>query len=290
MAVPFALARMQGFLAAGRQDSEINMLFMRVVPLLALAAGSLGLVACIAGAYPISLVKTRLDRTNESVFVTIDTGLASAQDRVRAVQERVRESKIRNSEIGPKLREWRASTAKERVASAVEIKSRVEKIVSRLQTADRLLQKSMDSIGVIRQALDWLVLIGVPADSISPEKVLEKLTSTQGKFRKIEKSINGVGEFSVNRLGESENNRLSRVFESLGNTELTAGVIDTRLEDSANRLSQMQADAQQLKTRISNYILVTAIGGYLVFAWIATGQAALCLFGWKHCSRSRSSA
>jgi hypothetical protein len=49
---------------------EINMLFKRVMPLLALAAGSLGLVACIAGAYPISLVKTRLDRTNERVFVT----------------------------------------------------------------------------------------------------------------------------------------------------------------------------------------------------------------------------
>jgi hypothetical protein len=197
------------------------MLFKRVVPLLALAAGSLGLVACIAGAYPISLVKTRLDRTNERVFVTIDKGLASAQDRVRAVQERVRESKIRTSEIGPKLRDWRASKANERLASAVEIKSRIEKILGRLQTADQLLQKSMDSIGVIRDAREWLVLIGVPADSISPDKVLEKLTSTQGKLREIERSINGVGEFTVNRVGESEDNRLSRVFELLSNTELT---------------------------------------------------------------------
>jgi len=266
------------------------MLFKRVVPLLALAAGSLGLVACIAGVYPISLLKTRLDRTNERVFVTIDEGLASVQDRVREVQQRVRESKIRASEIVPKLRDWRASKAKERLALAVEIKSRVEKIVGRLQAADQLLQKSMDSIGVIRHALDWLVLIGVPADSISPEKVLEKLTSTQGKLREIERSINGVSEFTVNRVDGSEDNRLSRVFELLGKTELTAGAIDTRLEDSANRLSQIQADAQQLKASTSNYILVTTIGGYLVFAWIAAGQAALCLFGWKNCSRSRSSA
>jgi hypothetical protein len=111
------------------------------------------------------------------------------------------------------IREWRARKAKERAASAVEIKSRVEKIVGRLQTADQLLQKSMDSIGVIRQALDWLVLIGVPADSISPETVLEKLASTQDKLREIERSINDVGEFTVNRRGESEENRLSRVFE-----------------------------------------------------------------------------
>jgi hypothetical protein len=46
---------------------------------------------------------------------------------------------------------------------------------------------------------------------------------------------------------------------------LTAGAIDSRLEDTANRLSQMQADARQLKIRISNYILVTAIWRRLGF-------------------------
>ena len=260
------------------------MLFKRVVPLLALAAGSLGLVACIAGAYPISVVKVGLDRTIEKLFVTIDTGLTSAQDRVRDVQQRVRESNIRTGEIAPKLRDWRASKAKERLASAVDIKSRLEKVVGGLQTADDFLQKSIGSIGISRHALELLDLIGVPADSISTEKVLEKLTSTQRKLREIESLINGVGEFTVNRVGESEDDRLSRVFELLGNVELTAGAIDTRLGDSANRLSQMQADAQHLKTRMSKYILFMTIGGYLVFAWIAAGQAALCLFAWKHYS------
>jgi hypothetical protein len=191
--------------------------FRRVVPLLALAAGSLGFVACIAAAYPVSLLKTRLDRTNERVFLTIDKGLASAQDRVRAVQERVKESKIGTSEIGPKLRDWSASKANERLAAAVEIKSRIEKIIGRLHTADEVLQKSMDSIGLIRQAPDWLFLISVPADSISPEKVLERLTSTQGKLHEIESLIAGVGEFTVNRGSESEDKRLSRIFELFRN-------------------------------------------------------------------------
>ena len=266
------------------------MRFKRVVTPLALAAGSLGLVLCITVPYPISLVKTRLDRTNERVFVTIDKGLASAQDRVREVQERVRESKISTREIAPKLRDWRTSNAKERLTLAVEIKSRVERIVGRLQTADQLLQKSMESIGGIPHVLEWVALIGVPTDSISPEKVLEKLTSIQGKLREIEKSITGVGEFTVNRVGESAENRLSRDLDLIGNLELTAGTIDTRLEDTANRLSQMQADAQQLKARISHYILFTTVGGFLVLAWIAAGQAALGLFGWKNCSRRRSSA
>ena len=153
-----------------------------------------------------------------------------------------------------------------------------------------MLQKATEAIGGIQHVLEWVALIGVPTDSISPEKVLEKLTSTQGKLREIENSINGIGEFTVNRVGESDENRLSRVFQLLANTELTAGAIDARLEDRANRLSQMQADAQELKARISHSILFMTIGSYVVFAWIAVGQAALCLFGWKNYSRRRSSA
>ena len=61
------------------------MLLKRVVALLALAGGSLGLLPHV-GSLPLSLAKIRLDRTNDRVFATIDKGLASAQDRVRVVQ------------------------------------------------------------------------------------------------------------------------------------------------------------------------------------------------------------
>jgi len=91
-------------------------------------------------------------------------------------------------------------------------------------------------------------------------------------------------------MDESEENRLSRVVNLLSHTELAIGAIDTRLEDSLTRLSQIQTDAQQLQARIGNYILLVTIGGYLVLAWIATGQAALCVCGWKSCRRSQSPA
>jgi len=66
--------------------------------------------------------------------------------------------------------------------------------------------------------------------------------------------------------------------------------VDTRLEESAARLSELQTDAQQLKARTSNYILLTIGGCYLLLAWIAAGQSALCMCGWKNCFRSPSSA
>ena len=266
------------------------MLFKRGVAPLALAVGFLGVVACMAGVYPVWLLGSRLDQTNERVFVTLDKGLASAEDRVRSVQKRVRESKRRTREIAQDLRDWSTSKAKERLVSAVEIERRAEKLAGHLQMADQWLETSTESIRGIQHVLELGALVGVPVDPISLEKVLEELTSIQGRLQETERSINGVREFTVNRVGESEENRLSRVLKLLGNTELTAGAIDTGLENSVTRLSQMHADAQQLKARISNYILLTTIGGYLVLAWIAAGQVALCLCGWKNCCRSRSSA
>jgi hypothetical protein len=266
------------------------MLFKRVVALLALAAGLLGVVACMAGVYAAWLVGSRLNQINERVFVTLDRGLAATQDRVRGVQKRVRESKIRTSEIAQNLRDWSAGKAKERLVSAVEIERRVEKLAGHLQTADQWLETSTESIRGIQHVLELGALLGAPLDPGSLEKVVEELTSLQGKLQETERSINGVREFTVSRVGESEENRLSRVLRLLGNTELMAVAIDTRLEGTVARLSRMQVDAQQLKARTSSYILLTAIVGYLVLVWIAAGQTALALYGWKNCCRSRSSA
>jgi hypothetical protein len=174
--------------------------------------------------------------------------------------------------------------------AAVEIERRAEKLAGHLQTAHQWLETSTESIRGIQHVLELVAWVGAPVDPIALEKVLEELTSIQGRLQEAERSINGIREFTVNRVGESEENRLSRVFTLLGNTELTAGAIDTRLEDSVTRLSQIQTDAQQLKARIGNYILLVTIGGYLVLAWIAAGQAALCVCGWKSCRRSQSPA
>jgi hypothetical protein len=265
------------------------MLFKRGAALLALSAGSLGIVACGAGGYLVWLAGCRLEQINTKVFVTVDKGLASVQDRVRGVQERVNESKIRTSEIAQNLRDWGAGKAKEKLVATFEIERRAEKLAGQLQLAGQWLETSTESIRGIQRVLELGALIGASADPASLEKVIEELTSIQGRIQEIERSINAVCEFASNQVGESEENRLSRVLKLLASTDIVSGAIDTRLEDSVIRLSRMQADAERLRARISNYITLMTIGGYVAHAWIAAGQAALCLAGWKHCFR-RSSA
>jgi chromosome segregation ATPase len=268
---------------------ETNMLFKRLVGLFALAAGFLGLVACITGGYWVWHLASRIDQANESVFATVDKGLASAQDRIRGVQKRVRESKMSTGKIAQNLRDWSKSRAKERLVSTVEIQQRADKLAGHLQTADQWLVTATETIRGLQHVLELGAVLGAPVDPLSLEKVLDELTSIQGRLQDTEQPISDVRDFAVDRAGESEENRLSRVLKLLASTELATGAINTRLEDSVTRLSQMQTEAQQLKTRIGNYILRTTIECYLVLAWIAAGQVALCLCGWRNCRRSRSS-
>jgi hypothetical protein len=111
------------------------MLFKRFMAVLALAAGFLGVVVCMVAVYPVWLVGSRLARTNEKVFVTISSGLASAEDRVRRVQKRLRESKASTKEIAQSLRDWSTRKATDRLVSAVEVGRRAEKLAGHLQTA-----------------------------------------------------------------------------------------------------------------------------------------------------------
>jgi hypothetical protein len=266
------------------------MLIKRSMALTALAAGFLGVVACMVAVYPVWLVGSRLARTNERVFVKVDKGLVSAQRGVRRVQKRLRESKVSTKEIAQNLRNWSKNQAKERLVSAVEIERRAEKLAGHLQTAHEWLETATESIRGIQNVLELGAGVGAPVDAISLEKVLEALTSLQDRLQETERSVNAVRELAVNRVGESEENRLSRIFRLLGNTEVIAGAMDDRLEDSLTRLSQVQADAQQWQAWICHYILLTTLAGSMLLAWIAAGQAALCLCGWKTFRRNPSTA
>jgi len=215
--------------------------------------------------------------------------LASAQDRVRSVQKRVRESRITTTEIGQSLRDWGTRKTKERLVSQFEIESRAEKLAGHLQTADSWLEISTESVRSVQQVLELGNSMGASLDPASLEEVLEKLTALRSTLQQSERTVDEIREFAVNK-GESDEKRLSRVTKLLGRIVVTIGEIDTRLEEPVTRLSELQTDARQLKTRISHYIFLTALGGSLVLAWIAAGQAALCLCGWKSCCRSRPSA
>lgn len=266
------------------------MLLKRALALLALMLGLLGVVACIAGICAARLAGTRLDRANEKVFAAVDTGLASAQDRLRGVQERVEKSKITTAEIARSVGALTTRTAKERLESKLEIDGRAEKLAARLREADSWLETSAESVRGAQRVLELGNSLGAPLDPAALEEVLKELASLRDALQQAEQAVEGIGRPPATPEGEAEENRLSGLAQLLGRAVLTMSEIDTRLEKPISRLSNLQTDGRQLKARTSNYILLATVGCYLLLAWMAAGQAALCLCGWRNCRRSRPSA
>jgi hypothetical protein len=269
---------------------KINFLFKRVVALFALGLGFLGVVVCLAGVYPVWLLRSRLDVANEKVFAILDQGLSSARDRACNLQGRLKEFKIRTSEIGQKIRDWSTSNANERLVTAVDIQGQIDKLAGHLQTTEQWLEALMESIRGIQHFLELGALVGAPVAPNSLENLIEELGSILRALEGMERSIDGVHDFALQRESESKENRLVRVSKLLGETELATGAIERRLDEPVTWLSQMQTDTQRLKGQTSKCISLIAIGSCWVLAWIGTGQAALCLHGWKNYYRRASSA
>ena len=80
------------------------MLFKRVAAVLALVLGMAGMAVCLAGAYGVWRVKSRLDRANDQVFAAVDQSLEVVQERMPVVQQRVRESKVAATEVADAVR------------------------------------------------------------------------------------------------------------------------------------------------------------------------------------------
>jgi hypothetical protein len=261
------------------------MQFKRLVALLALAAGILGIPACMVGAFAAWSLASRLERTNALVFAMIDKGVAAAQDRVRSVQERVKESKITGSEIDQRFRDWGTSKAKEGLVSRLEIEGRAEKLSGHLKTADSWLEASAESIQGVQQVLELGNSLGAPLDPATVQQVLGNILSLRNRLQETERTVDEIRAFAANKAGESDEIRLTRVTRLLGRVLVTVGEMDTRLEDSVTRLSELQTNARQQKTKISAYILVASVACYLLLAWIAAGQAALYQWGWSNRKR-----
>jgi methyl-accepting chemotaxis protein len=266
------------------------LLFRRVVAVLAMAFGFLGVVACILGVYAVWLAGSRLDHANDRVFAIIDRSLTAARDRVLGVQQRVQKFRLTTDEIGKLVRDWAAKQATERALSRLEIESKADLLAQKLQQANLWLETTNESLQGAQQLLETASSLGAPVDAASVDEVLGTLTSLRSRVQQAQATVEAVREFiaNVDDVASAEE-RTSRAIRLVTRVIVTISEIDTRLGELAHRLSEVQASAGPLKAHTSNYIVGATSVGWLVFAWMAAGQVALCSFGWKTWRRRRES-
>jgi hypothetical protein len=265
------------------------MLFRRLVSLLALTLGSVGLLACMAGIYGVWLLKSRLDQANEKVGVGLDKGLASIQDRVRGAQRRIQDSKISASAMSQQFRDWSAEKARERFVTQLDIEARANRLAGQLQSADAIMESSTDLIQGSREILVIANQLGASVDPVSLDSVLDKLDDARSKLQEAERSVSEMSKLVAVKDGTSGQTRLNRTLKLVTHTLVTIGDIHTRLDQAVTGMSELQTEAQLLTARMSNYIFFAAVVACLLLLWVAAGPAALYVVVRRGWYQNRSS-
>ncbi len=180
----------------------------------ALLLGLLGVVVCVVAVVVVWAAASRLNQTNEYIFLKIDKSLAAVRDRVLSVQKRVEESKITTEDIGQSVKHWTRKEASERLASRLEVEKRAEQLATSLRQADLWLQISEASIQAVHQAFEITSSLGAPVDATLADPLLERLGALRSELKETTEKIDEVREHLANAVdGETLEERINKVSQ-----------------------------------------------------------------------------
>jgi hypothetical protein len=262
-------------------------IFKRLLNLLALFLGFIGLVGCFALVVGVWIISARLSQVTENLFGKLDGSLVVVRERVAQTHDRVEASKITTEGIEKTLKDWTKREADERLALRLNAAEKTERLASTLQQADHWLEVSESSVELVQQALSMGSLAGAPMDTTSVDGLIEEIASFRSQLAEATEFVARIHERTAEASEEkSLEERIEQAVQLALRVVATLGSIDSRLEKFENRLSETQKNLQGLKTKTRRWILVVTIGITLLMVWMAAGQVALCLLAWNGLRRT----
>jgi hypothetical protein len=260
------------------------MFIHRMAAVTALVFGAVGIAGCVAGAYGVWRVKTRLEEANDKLFEAVDRSLVAVLDRVPLVREKVKQSELTTTEVTERVREWGVKTAQDRIALKLQVEAKAEKLSSHLRTAELRLEASRDAAADVRRMLEVGRRLGGGVDPGSMDAAQDRIESLLELVRQVDRTVDGVRNFAD---GDPAEDKVARVTTLLARILLTLSDVDRRLDEFADRLSEVRDRARQVHVTNGEYIVWGSVVCYVLLIWVGAGQAALCWCGWRSlCRRS----
>jgi hypothetical protein len=254
----------------------------KLIPLLSLTFGGLGVIACTAAAAFCWSAATRLSQVNQSAFETIDETLITVRDRILDAQGRVRESALTAEDINQSLKDFTRQKTVEQIENRLAIEQKTATLSKGLQQAESWLQLSTTSIQNVEQAFELGSSLGAPVDPASLEPLIRKLVDLQSQVSQVSASVNGLQERAAEIAGgEPQEDRMAQATALILRALATLGEVDARLGEFADRLLETRSKGEQLESTTNAYILTARIGSILLIAWMAAGQVSMCRSGWR---------
>ena len=270
-------------------EAELVLLCKRIVSLLAILFGLVGVVGCLFVLGTVWVVQAKLQRTTENVFQEVDNSIALVQGRFVQVQSRVEAAKITTADIEQSLKEWTTREAGQRLGARLEIAEKTERLAGALDQAEHWLELSESSVKLVQQGLVLGNSAGAPVDPGGADKLIVEVASLRDEVAEAQEFVAGIGERMSGQSDEKlPRERLEQAVQLTLRVIATLGMIDSQLAEFETALTQTQSDLRGVQSKTQSWILAIACGIALLTAWMGAGQFALCVWGWRGLRRTAS--
>jgi hypothetical protein len=257
----------------------------RLLALVALSMGFLGVAACLVAIDPAWTSWSRVDQAHESVFSAVDDLIAVSRDRILTIAQRVDEAALATRDLVTASRDRLLDYARERTDSRTALDVRLENLRVRLESVDSWLETATASLREIRRQIELIGIVGAPPNPTALDDVIERIASLRNALGQTEEAIVRGGGSATRPSDDPE---LSRLGELLGTTIPTIVDVASGLRLGGARLAEIQSQTREVKARWSGRISLARVLCFAALAWIAAGQAALAILGWRASRRMTS--
>ena len=254
----------------------------RVLHLLLLMTGAIGLGGCVAAVAGTWGINARIGRLTGNAFEAVDDSLTATAQRLAATQTRVDSLQITAHDVEQSMKRWTAAQARERLAARLEVDERAERLASGLAQADHWLEVAESSAQLVQRALEVVSSLGAPVQMDRADRLPEELTALREQLTSARDSVKQIRERSAEADDEASSaGRLTEAVQFALRVTATLGAIDARLAGLHERITDIRSKTHDAERTLLRWVRAAAIGITLLVAWTAAGQGALCYIGWR---------
>jgi hypothetical protein len=261
----------------------------RVFSLLALAFGTIGVIACIAAIFFAMSLSSRLCRTTDRLFEKLESTTVRAQDRIEHIRERVDAAKLTSESIQKSLTDWAKKAAAERAAVRLEVAKKTERLAPMLREAGQWLEASGTACELVQQGLSIAASSGASADPATIDGLIEDLKGLRAKIAEVEETSARIRDWADEKEdAKPVARRIEQVVELTVRVAATLGTFDSRLDKLTDRLSRAKEKLQESKEQTIQRIRLATIAVVVLILWLGIGQVALAYVGCRGIVRRRN--
>jgi hypothetical protein len=260
----------------------------RVVSLLALSFGTIGVIACIAAVFFALSICSSLCRATDRLYEKLEATTVRAQDRVVQIRERLDASKLTSESIQNSLTDWAKKAAAERVTVRLEVAKKTERLAPMLQETSHWLEVSGSACELLQEGLSIAASSGAATDPARIDGLIEDQMDLRAKIDEAEEAAARIREWTTEKNDvEPAGRRIELVVELAVRVAATLGTVDSRMDKLTDRLSRAKEELQESTAKTIQRIRLATIAVMLLILWLAAGQVALVCFGCRGIRRRR---